>query len=117
MSTVTTTKIINSNQLAAEVASKFVGVIAISDDGTVRTVTADMPQADLQAAIDAHTAIDERANRATLVDRAATALQANRDFLALASPTNAQTLAQVKALTRQNTALIRLALGRLDSTD
>ena len=56
-------------------------------------------------------------NRTTLTDRAATALQANRDFLALAAPTNAQTLAQVKALTRQNTAIIRLLLGLLDGTD
>jgi hypothetical protein len=56
-------------------------------------------------------------NRTTLTDRAATALQGNRDFLALASPTNAQTLAQVKDLTRQNTALIRLLLGLLDGTD
>lgn len=56
-------------------------------------------------------------NRTTLEQRAATALANNRDFLALTTPTNAQTLAQVKALTRQNTALIRLVLGALDSTD
>ena len=56
-------------------------------------------------------------NRATLTERASTALQGNRDFLALASPTNAQTLAQVKALTRQNTALIRLLTNALDGTD
>ena len=57
------------------------------------------------------------ANRTTLTDRATTALATNRDFLALASPTNAQTLAQVKALTRQNTAIIRLILNLLDATD
>lgn len=55
--------------------------------------------------------------RATLTTRAANALTANRDFLALSSPTNAQTVAQVKALTRQNTGLIRLLLGLLDDTD
>lgn len=56
-------------------------------------------------------------NRATLTERASTALAGNRDFLALASPTQAQTLAQVKALTRQNTALIRLLTNALDATD
>lgn len=48
---------------------------------------------------------------------AATALETNRTFLAVASPTNAQTLAQVKALTRQNQGVIRLALNMLDGTD
>lgn len=56
-------------------------------------------------------------NRTTLTDRAVTALQGNRDFLALSAPTSAQTLAQVKALTRQNTAVIRLLLNLLDGTD
>ena len=57
------------------------------------------------------------ANRETIKAQAHTALQANRDFLALSSPTNAQTLAQVKALTRQNIGIIRLLLGQLDATD
>jgi hypothetical protein len=35
----------------------------------------------------------------------------------LASPTNAQNLAQDKLLTRDNTALIRLLLGLLEATD
>lgn len=57
-----------------------------------------------------------KVTRRTLEDRATQALDANRAFLALQSPTNAQTLAQVRSLTRQNTALIRLLLGRLDAT-
>lgn len=56
-------------------------------------------------------------NRTTLTDRATQALAGNRDFLALAAPTNAQTLAQVKALTRQNAALIRLVLNLLEDTE
>jgi hypothetical protein len=54
---------------------------------------------------------------AVLTARADTALTTNRDFLTIAAPTNAQTLAHVKALTHQNTAVIRLLLRRLDATD
>lgn len=56
-------------------------------------------------------------NDRTLRDRAATALDTNRSFLTLGNPSNAQTLAQVRALTRQNNGLIRLVIGRLDGTD
>lgn len=59
----------------------------------------------------------EQTNRATLGDRATQALATNATFLALQSPTAAQTLAQVRALTRQHSALFRLLLGLLDDTD
>ena len=55
--------------------------------------------------------------RLTLEERALTALDNNRDFLALASPTNAQTLAQVKMLTKENIGLIRLVLNKLDGVE
>lgn len=48
---------------------------------------------------------------------AADALAGNRAFLALTSPTQAQTLAQVKAITRQINALARLVLNDLTGTD
>lgn len=56
-------------------------------------------------------------NDRTIRQRAQSALADNRTFLALGSPTNAQTLAQVRRLTQQNVALIRLALDQLDGTD
>lgn len=56
-------------------------------------------------------------NAGTLRSRAEQALATNTAFLANPTPTNAQTLAQVKALTRQSSALTRLALAKLDSTE
>lgn len=55
------------------------------------------------------------ANEQTIRDRATQALAANATFMALASPTNAQTLAQVKALTKQLNGLIRLTVRALDT--
>ena len=43
--------------------------------------------------------------------KARTALAANATYLALATPTNAQNAAQIKALTRQHNAIIRLLIG------
>lgn len=57
------------------------------------------------------------ANRRTVEDRARTALTANATYLALGNPTAAQNLAQIRSLTRQCSALIRLALNQLDTTD
>lgn len=48
-----------------------------------------------------------------LQQRATTALVNNATFLAITAPTQAQAVAQVKALTRQVNALIRLQLSAL----
>ena len=59
---------------------------------------------------------DEVANQRAMHDAARQALAANRAYIA-STPTAAQTVAQVKALTRQVNALIRLQLNDLSGTD
>lgn len=61
-------------------------------------------------------AAQQAANAETMRVSAVNALAANVNFLAIASPSTAQVTAQVKALTRQVDALIRLVGGQLDST-
>jgi hypothetical protein len=56
------------------------------------------------------------ANKATLQQQATTARANNATYLAIASPTNAQVAAQVRALTQQNNAIIRLLTNALDAT-
>ncbi len=58
----------------------------------------------------------QESNAQEMRDKACQALTANATFLALVSPTNAQTLAQVQRLTRESTAVIKLMLGQLDDT-
>jgi len=61
--------------------------------------------------------VAELVNADTTRTQALAALTTNRDFLALASPTQAQTLAEVKALARQVNGLIRNLLGLFDGTN
>lgn len=56
-------------------------------------------------------------NADDLRDRARAAIATNLTFLANGSPTNAQVVAQVRALTRECTALVRLLVGQFDTTD
>ena len=99
--------------IAAEVVDLDAGTVTVERDGQVvesRPLTA----AELDVYVNQPKA---EANRTAIEDKAAAALTANATFLALTSPTNARTLAQVKALTRQNTAIIRLLLNKLDTDE
>ena len=58
-----------------------------------------------------------RANDADMLAKVQQALSVNVAYSALSSPTNAQVATQVGRLTRETTALIRLMLGLLSSTD
>lgn len=58
----------------------------------------------------------DSATQANIFQAAQTALANNATYLALASPTTAQVTAQVKALTRQIDALIRMTVGDFSST-
>lgn len=113
---------LNGNQLEAELAAAGVvtPTVTVSMDDCLLVTAVEPDRETVELVISQHVPAAPPAhiaNRATLEERAATALAANATFLAIATPTNAQTLAQVKTLTKECTALIRLALNLLDSTD
>jgi hypothetical protein len=56
------------------------------------------------------TLLTERQNADSIDARVRDALASNKTFLALQTPTNAQVVAQVRALTRQVSALIRMKI-------
>lgn len=56
-------------------------------------------------------------NRSGITTKAVNALAANDTYQAIASPSNAQVVAQVDLLTRECSGLIRLLLNRLDTTN
>lgn len=57
------------------------------------------------------TEVQRGSNQATLQSQAAGAIANNATYLAIGSPTNAQVVAQVRALTQQNNKIIRVLLG------
>lgn len=74
-------------------------------DSTGRVLASDTVQVDITAEVNAD----------TLRSRSTAALVTNATYLAIASPTVAQNTAQVKALTKQIDALIRLDLSLLST--
>jgi len=80
------------------------------------TFAGDLTAAEVEAVV--RRIVSRNLNEETLQQQAIQALQNNRDFLALPQPpTNAQVLAQIRALSRQNNGIIRQLLGFLDGTD
>lgn len=61
--------------------------------------------------------VSDAGNADTIRTQATQALTDNKTYVAIASPSNAQVAAQVKALSRQVNGLLRLTLGQLDGTD
>jgi len=93
----------------------------ISDDGRVRRFRV-FNDAGERIGTDAETIPTlEQGNATTLRTRLLQALAANATYLVLFTPTNtptaAQTTAQTRRNTQQNSALIRLMLEQLDTTD
>lgn len=100
------------------------GILVREHDDTARTVTT---WADGAATTRAYTSAEnaeadrratqqaEATNESSIRSKLRTAIQSNNDYLAITTPTGAQTTAQVKALTRQTNALIRLAGQQFDT--
>ena len=88
------------------------------DVNGIYTISCDsVAQADLEFFVsEAAKDADMEANRQTLLTKARTALTNNGKFLDIASPTQAQAVAQVKALTRQMNAIIKIVASDLPDT-
>lgn len=92
------------------------GYVQFNSDGSVATSRA-LTGAEAQQLVDIDTNNATVSNKSTLTQQAQSALAANRAYLGITSPTNAQVAAQVKALTQQTQALIRFALNQFDGTN
>lgn len=86
-------------------------------DGATVLEQRDIRPAEIQMIIGQPQALQQATNAATLRNRAQLALAANANYLALPDPvTLLQATAQIKLLTRECNALIRLALNLIDDT-
>lgn len=94
--------------LSTDRAVVVYGLVALSTSGTV-TPNANPADATLQSN-------GNTATQAQIIQAAQTALSNNQTFLGIASPTNAQAVAQIQALTRQVDGLIRFLVGNFSGT-
>lgn len=110
---------IGGNLFADITAAPVVGVVH-GPDGIGLTITFDdaaAPLTNAQMNAVVLRCASPNANAEELRRRAAAATVANRNYLAIPTPSQAQATAQVAALTRQVNALIRFALQEFDGTE
>ena len=89
----------------------------ISDDGITRVYTVTDAQGKAIGTDVEKVPTPEDVNRAALTAQATAVFITNRAAIAASNPTNAQLIQQVKNLSAQNNAIMRLLLGLLDGTD
>jgi hypothetical protein len=85
---------------------------AWDQQGTVTQQRA-LTTAEITSMSSADAADQAQTNAGTIRGKIAAALAANQTFLALATPTNAQTLAQVQRLTKETNGLLRYVFNQL----
>lgn len=108
-------KIINLSQLDEETGGHGLSASATE---VVAIAGSPVTEQELAAAVAAHVALPTSADiHAELLARAELALAGNAAFQDIVAPTQAQVLAQVRLLTKENNALIRVVAGLLDSLD
>ena len=89
----------------------------LADGTTVETMDATYPSgAKDHTVITTPGAGTPAANQQSIQSKAQAALVNNATYLAIPSPTTAQAVAQVAALTREVNAIIRLLLNQFDTT-
>ena len=60
---------------------------------------------------------DKNAMQITIKEKLKLAIQNNKEFIALTSPTNAKNATQIRKLTKQNNQIIRLLLSMADEEE
>lgn len=102
----------SSGALASDPAAGYTAYDAQGNITTQRALTT--AEANYLAAQDA--TATQNANLATLQAAGIKAISDNQTYLAIASPTNAQVIAQVRALTQQLDGVMRQILSQLNGT-